>query len=42
VGSLRIGRQTTIRTWRQDFPYFLLPYLWRAVSMDLKAKWLVL
>jgi len=21
--------QTTIRTWRHDFPHFLLTYLWR-------------
>jgi len=28
VGSLRIGRQTTIRSWRDDFPHFacLLSY----------------
>jgi len=32
MGSLRIDRQTTIRTWRHDFPYFLQTYLCRHVS----------
>jgi len=37
VGSLKIGHQTTIRSWRQDFPHFACLFTYDDSSTSVPA-----